>query len=259
MSIITVTTPFNIDLEFRISSFSKRLLAWLIDILVICMYYYIMLHFIYPLFGFGETISTTAQLFIIILPVLLYQLVFELLFNGQTVGKMAAGIKVMDIEGKEPAWGQYIIRWMLCPGNLFIYIVPYILLRNPVSMIGFMVLYIPDFLTVLISARSQRIGDFAAGTVVIDKNYKADINETIYLSLEDEQYTPQFPEVMRLSDRDINGIRNLLDIKRPSKDIEIHMQNVSGKIKSLLGIESDMPSRDFLHQLLKDYNYFSSK
>src|ERR1700685_68945 len=102
MAIITVTTPFNIDLEFKIAAFSKRLLAWLIDIITISLYYYLMLRFIYPLLGMSESITTTAQLFVIIIPVLLYQLAFELLFNGQTAGKMAAGIKVIDIEGREP-------------------------------------------------------------------------------------------------------------------------------------------------------------
>ena len=255
MTMITVNTPFNIDLEFKIAAFSKRLLAWMIDIVVISIYYYVMLRFIYPLLGISETITTASQLFVIIIPVLFYQLAFELLFNGQTVGKMAAGIKVIDKEGHEPGWEQYIIRWILCLGNLYIYVVPYILLRSPWMMIGFMILYIPDFLTVIISARSQRIGDLAAGTVVIDKNYKADITETIYLPVSDTEYVPHFPEVMRLNDRDINGIRNLLDIKRPSKDTEHYMIDVAQKIKSVLGIESHLHARDFLQQLLQDYNY----
>lgn len=257
MAIITVNTPFNIDLEFKVAAFSKRLLAWVIDIIVISCYYALMLRFIYPLLGFSETINTASQLFVIIIPVLFYQLVFELLFNGQTIGKMAAGIKVIDKEGREPGWEQYIIRWILCLGNLYIYVVPYILFRSPGMMIAFMFLYIPDVLTVLISSRSQRIGDLAAGTVIIDKNYKADITETIYLPVSETGYVPVFPEVMRLNDRDINGIRNLLDIKRPSRDTEHYMIDVAQKIKSFLNIQSDLHARDFLHQLLQDYNYYT--
>jgi len=259
MPIITVTTPFNIDLEFKVAAFGKRLLAWLIDMIVICLYYYIMLRFIYPLLGMGEAISTVAQLFILIIPVLLYQLAFELLFNGQTIGKMAAGIKVIDREGHEPSLGQYITRWILCLGNLFVYVVPYVILQNPWYIFGFMILYIPDFFTVVISPRSQRIGDFAADTVVIDKNYKADITETIYIPVDNKDYVPVFPEVMRLNDRDINGIRNLLDKKRLSKDSEHYIIDVAQKIKSVLHIESDLYPTDFLRQLLQDYNYFTNK
>ena len=39
MASITVGTPFNIDLEFKIAAFGKRLLAWFIDIVIICVYY----------------------------------------------------------------------------------------------------------------------------------------------------------------------------------------------------------------------------
>jgi uncharacterized RDD family membrane protein YckC len=258
MSIITIGTPFNIDLEFKIAAFSKRSLAWLVDIVIICLYYYAMLRFIYPLLGMGAAIQTAAALFVIIIPVLAYQLLFELLLNGQTIGKRVVGIKVIDMEGREPTWGQYITRWLLCIGNLFVYIVPYIILRSPGLMLLFMILYLPDFLCVVISAKSQRIGDFAAGTVVIDNSYKASINETIYLQIEDNSYKPLFPEVMRLTDRDINGIRNLLSVKRPTKDTEHYIIDVTQKIKTVLGIQSDLYPTDFLRQLLKDYNYFTT-
>ena len=257
MAIITIGTPFNIDLEFKIAAFNKRLLAWLIDIMIICFYFYLMMRFIYPLFNMGEGISTAAALFVIILPVLLYQLVFELFLNGQTIGKKIVGIAVIDMEGKEPTWGQYITRWILCIGNLFVYIIPYFILTEPAALIALLVMYLPDFLSVVISAQSQRIGDFAAGTVVIDKNYKANINETIYLQIEDKDYQPMFPQVMRLTDRDINGIRNLIHINRPAKDTEIYTQQVVDKIKKVLDIESDLPPLDFLRQLLKDYNYLT--
>lgn len=259
MAVITITTPFNIELEFKVASFSKRLLAWIIDLVMICIYYYIMLRFIYPVAGMSEGVKTAAGLFMIIIPVLLYQLVFELFFNGQTIGKMAAGIKVIDKEGNEPSWGQYIIRWMLCLGNLFIYIVPYVLMQSVLLLLVFLILYLPDFLSVVISAKSQRLGDFAAGTVVIDKSYRPDISETIYQAIEQVDYQPVFPQVMRLTDRDINGIRNLLNVKRPTKDTEHYIIDVAHKIKTVLGIESNLYPTDLLRQLLKDYNYFTTK
>ncbi len=216
-----------------------------------------MLRVIYPLLGLGSSVSTAAGLFVIVIPVLAYQLFFELFLNGQTIGKKLAGIKVIDVEGREPTWGQYITRWILCIGNLFVYIIPYIILKSPVLMIFFMVLYLPDFLCMIISAKSQRIGDFAAGTVVIDDNYVSSIDETIYQEIEDTSYIPLYPEVMRLTDRDINGIRNLLNVKRPNRDSEHYIIDVTQKIKSVLGIQSDLYPTDFLRQLLKDYNYLT--
>jgi len=259
MAIITIETPFNIDLEFKIATVGKRAMAWLVDIVIICLYYYLMLRIIYPIFRMGEAVQSTAAICLIVLPVLLYQLLSEIFFNGQTLGKKAAGIKVIDKEGHEPTWGQYTIRWILSIGNLFLYIVPYLILLSPGAMIFFMILYLPDFLCILISAKGQRIGDHAAGTVVIDSNYVADINETIYLEVEQKDYEPLFPQVMRLSDRDINGIRNLLNTKVQSADNTNYTIEVAQKIKRVLGIESDLYPTDFLEQLLKDYNYITAK
>lgn len=258
MAIVTIGTPFNIDLEFKTASIGKRMLAWLTDIVIISFYFYMMLKFVYPLFEMGEALSTSAFLLIIV-PILFYQLMFELLFNGQTLGKKLVGIGVIDIEGKEPSIGQYLLRWILCLGNLFVYIIPYLLLVSPVALVFCLFLYLPDFLTVVIAKKSQRLGDLAAGTVVIDKKYRPSIDETIYLHIENKNYQPQFPQVMKLTDRDINGIRNLLNVKSTSKDTVNYTLQVVSKIKTVLGIESDMDPELFLQQLLWDYNYYTAK
>ncbi len=65
------------------------------------------------------------------------------------------------------------------------------------------------------------------------------------------------PQVMRLTDRDINGIRNLLDVQRRNRDNETYMQQVVYKIKNVLNIESDLQGYDFLRQLLYDYNFLT--
>ena len=121
-----------------------------------------------------------------------------------------------------------------------------------------MILYLPDFLCIIISANGQRLGDLAAGTVVIDCKYRPDINDTIYLEIENKNYQPLFPQVMRLSDRDINGIRNLLNVKNQAHDHTHYLIEVAQKIKRVLKIETELYPTDFLEQLLKDYNYFTT-
>lgn len=259
MSIITIATPFNIDLEFKLANFGKRVFAWFIDLMVICAYYYIMLKAVFGPFGFSLSENYILDILLLMLPVMAYQLVFEIFFNGQTIGKRLTGIKIIDSEGQEPTWGQYIIRWVLALGNYFIFIMPFFILVNPLSVISIAFFYIPDVIVILASKKSQRIGDLAAGTVVIDATYKPDIDETIYKEIEVTNYVPLFPEVMQLTDRDINGIRNLLKIKRRGKDDEIYMLQVVYKIKTVLNIKTDMEGYDFLEQLLYDYNYLTSR
>ena len=257
MAIITVNTPFNIDLEFKVAEFPKRLLAWIVDIVIITLYYYLMLTFVSPLISEGTGFSTFAEMFLIVLPVILYQLSFEMFMNGQTLGKKLTGIKIIDVEGREPSWGQFLTRWALCPGNYFLYALPKYILISPFVMLIFGIIYLPDALFMLISNKGQRIGDLAAGTTVIDANYKPNIDETIYKAIDVAVYKPSFPQVMRLTDRDINGIRNLLNIKNPGKDTEKYVHQVVAKIKAVLQIDSPIEGYDFLQQLLFDYNFIT--
>lgn len=48
MSIIQIATPFNIDIEFEIAEFHKRLLAYIIDFVILMLY---MIAIKYILFG----------------------------------------------------------------------------------------------------------------------------------------------------------------------------------------------------------------
>ena len=64
---------------------------------------------------------------------------------------------------------------------------------------------------------------------------------------------------MRLTDRDINGIRNMLDVKRITPESENYMYKISARIESVLSIKSDQEPYEFLSQLLRDYNFLTSK
>ncbi len=51
MSIIQIATPFNIDLEFEIAEFHKRLLAYIIDFCILLIYLMVMKNLYYGTFG----------------------------------------------------------------------------------------------------------------------------------------------------------------------------------------------------------------
>jgi hypothetical protein len=70
-------------------------------------------------------------------------------------------------------------------------------------------------------------------------------------------YTPQFPQIMRLSDKDINAIKSILESARRRNDDAV-ADTAAEKIKRHLGIETQMPPAEFLEVLLKDYNYLST-
>ena len=52
MSVIQIATPFNIDLEFEIAEFHKRIFAYLIDFTLLIFFFIGMKYFYYG--GFGQ-------------------------------------------------------------------------------------------------------------------------------------------------------------------------------------------------------------
>jgi hypothetical protein len=115
---------------------------------------------------------------------------------------------------------------------------------------------LPDVISIAVTSKSQRLGDLAAGTVVVDTKYKMDIQETIYVEVDTAAYEPVYPQVLKLSDRDISGIRNLLSGKI-TKESENYMYRVAYRIEEVLQVKMNGDPEFFLQTLLKDYNYLT--
>ena len=133
---------------------------------------------------------------------------------------------------------QYLIRWLLRPFDF--------------SFFG-----LPGLLTVVNSKKNQRLGDLAAGTLVIKTKMETDINDTVFFELADT-YKPRFKEVMRLSDRDMNVIKGVLSNCKKYNNFDVAART-SEKVRTLLNIQDYEEPVEFLETLLKDYNYYSNQ
>lgn len=259
MPTIHIDTVFNIELEFELAPFPKRLLAYGIDFCLMIIYMLVMKMILYgEINGFSRE-SMGIDILIVSFPMLIYSLLTELLMNGQTVGKMITGIRVISLDGGEPTAGQYIIRWitkffewpflfgfvMLNESNVFAYA-----LITAVFGIGVII-------PILVSGKSQRIGDIGAGTVVVNTKTDFTLRDTIFMETS-ENYQVTYPEVMRLSDNDINTIKNVLARGRKKNYDPIHAR-VANKVFEVLNISTEMEYRDFLQKLLEDYNYLATQ
>ncbi len=213
----------------------------MIDIALIYAYMILMERYIVSPQGLYDSLGPVVAILFIAIPAYCYHLLCEVFLNGQSLGKKVLGIKVMDISGKQPTLSQYLIRWSFRLFDMMI------------------TLGAGAVLSAALTKHSQRIGDILAGTVVIDQRAKTNLYDTIYLEIEDHTYQPMFTEVMRLSDRDINGIRNLLDTPGSSRDTELYMTQVGERIRQVLKIDTELEPRKFLEQLLRDYNFLTRK
>ena len=260
MAIIKIDTVFNIDLEFEIAPFHKRLFAYIIDFFILVIYLFSIKYFLYGAMDISLKDNMGLDILFISLPMLLYSLLTELWMNGQTVGKKLMAVRVISLDGGEPTIGQYFLRWItkffewpflfgyifFSAANLVIYII----------ITGF--LGIAVVIIIAVSRKSQRLGDIAAGTVLVDTKTNLTVNDTVFIDVDNSNYKVSFPEVMRLSDNDINTIKSVLTQDRKRNNHEISTR-VEYKIKDVLQIQSSLSSVDFLEKLLEDYNYLATK
>jgi len=260
MSIISIGTAFNIDLEFEIAEFHKRLLAYIIDFVLLIIFLYSMKYVLYKGLISDEEKSVGLDILIISLPMLLYSLLTELWMNGQTVGKKIMGIRVISLEGGEPTLGQFILRW-ITKFFEWPFMFGYIAFSNTTLIVYCFITGLFGIAVVIIiavSPKNQRLGDMIAGTVVVNAKSALTVADTVFMQINQTGYKVMFPQVMRLSDRDINTIKTVLTQagKRNNYDM---CHRVAMKIKEVLNIESDLYVDQFLEKLLEDYNYLATK
>jgi uncharacterized RDD family membrane protein YckC len=265
MSTVPISTPFNISLDFEIAEFHKRLLAYFIDMVILLLYLVGMMRVLEDGFGLDSEDFYGAFILTIGVPMVLYSLIIEVVNNGQSLGKMALGIKVMSLDGGEPNISQYLIRWIF---RFFEWLPLFIMVINRWILSErnyFLWFFLTGFfglvvvVVIAISKKSQRLGDMAAGTAIVNTKIKLGLSDTIFQAVETKDYKVMFPEVMRLSDRDINSIKSVLSHTQKTGKYETAYR-VSGKIKEVLKIDSgNYEVADFLEKLLEDYNYLATK
>lgn len=238
MSSIQVNTTQNISLDFELGSLGDRILARLLDWAVI-IGYLIVCWIITLAMQFAIFQQNTWLIILLILPIVFYDLVCEIAFNGQSIGKRVLNIKVVSLDGNRPTLGQYLIRWLFR-------LVDFTLSQSFCAVI-----------CVAVSRKHQRLGDMVAGTAVVKTNASISLNETLYQPVA-ENYEVHFPEVINLKDSDIQLIKEVL-IYHQRKENLLLLHDTADKIKSVLHIQSNMEPGAFLHTVTADFNYLASR
>ncbi|TCZ73315.1 RDD family protein [Flaviaesturariibacter aridisoli] len=262
MSTIHIPTSFNISITFPAAPFHRRLLAWIIDFAILATYAWGLKQIFDAAGEVDEEASQALRMFFQAVPIFLYHPVCELLMNGQSPGKRLMQLRVISDKGGRPSVSQVVIRWLIRTSDVMIIMcvlfLPYAAL-NPEAAKQIAVafgLFVLDVVLVNVTGRHQRLGDILAHTILIRSAQKAGIEETIFLNVKDN-YSPQYPQVLHLSDRDINAIKNILDSARKHHDYGL-AERASEKIKRHLNIQNSMSPFEFLEILLKDYNYLTT-
>ncbi|MES2646655.1 MAG: RDD family protein [Bacteroidota bacterium] len=258
---VAVSTPFNIDLEFEIAAFHKRLLAWFADLVILLLYARGMKLFLEEVFVSKESnYPIGLDIFLVTIPMLFYHFLMEAIFQGQSFGKRIFGIRVISLEGGEPNIGQYLLRWVLRVWEWPL-VFGFVQMHTYGIYLQIFITGICGILVVIIIAvtnKSQRLGDLAAGTTVVETHYRYSLADTLFQDIVVANYKVIFPEVMKLSDRDINAIKTVLKQAQTISNYDT-AHRVANKIKEVLKIETDLDVNEFLETLLADYNFLATR
>jgi uncharacterized RDD family membrane protein YckC len=237
MQNIQIETTQNVHIEYETASVGERILASLLDYLIIFGYFFgVMI-----LFSSLTIEYTWGVITLIMLPVFFYDLVSEIVFNGQSIGKKTLKIKVVKIDGLRPALGDYLLRWVMRPIDIS-------LLFGAVAII-----------TILINGKGQRLGDIAANTSVIRLKSRVTIADTILKDIEDD-YQPVYPLAATLKDSDIAVIKEVMTLNVSQIDINAYekiIKKVHKKFAYKLDAPMDMNPYQFLNTVIKDFNYYN--
>lgn len=239
MSTIRLQTTPNVSLEYEVASVGERIVAAIIDNLILLAWVVAWI----LLFVALKSESTTLLVLMGVLagvPYLFYHLVCEVFFNGQSLGKKARHIKVIRLDGTPPHLGDYLLRWLLR------------IVDTGLPVVGGLVAII----TILANGRGQRLGDLAAGTAVVSTRPRQAAGALAPL-VTPADYVVVFPQAEQLADHDVATIRQLLQ-KGIEHDNYLLLHEVANKVKTLTGIQTDLPDEAFLRTVIRDHAHLAA-
>jgi uncharacterized RDD family membrane protein YckC len=145
---LTIATPEGVDLELTLAGVGSRFASALVDyaiqgLLLVAL----TLLYAYGFGGGGFALAAYSLLAFVL--VIGYDVAFEVLASGRTPGKRLNGLRVVRESGAPVTFATSAVRNVLrlvdwLPGT-----------------------YLVGMIAILVSSRNQRLGDLAAGTLVV--------------------------------------------------------------------------------------------
>jgi uncharacterized RDD family membrane protein YckC len=232
---IEVRTAQNVFIHYPVASVGERIGACLIDRLILIVYSIA----IVALFGSLKLGEMWVWILTIMLPWLLYFVLFEIFMNGQTPGKRLLNMQVVRLDGSRATIGDFILRWIFGMVELYF-------LGGAIALIF-----------VAAGGKGQRLGDLVAGTSVIKQAEQKEVSSKEVFVTAEDTYVPTFFNATSLTQSEIDLIQRALEVSRDHGNAK-PMLAITEKLKNQLGIQTDMPPVKFLYTLIKDYNHLNS-
>ena len=236
---VAINTAQNVVIDYEPAGLGNRILAGLLDSVFKFAYVitWIIILVSTKAFGVQGETATVILVVIIFLPLLFYDLLFEVFAQGQSLGKKIIKIKVVKLDGTQPSIGSYLLRWLL---RIF-----------EIDLLYGMIAVV----TIASSKNKQRLGDMAGGTTVIKIRPAVTIKDTILQIQEKTEHKVVFQQVASLTEKDIEIMKEVHEFYTKTNNKEALIK-LADKIKKKTGIVTTMPESEFISTLMKDYNHY---
>jgi uncharacterized RDD family membrane protein YckC len=146
---ITIATPEGVDLELTLAGVGSRFVSALVDLLLQIVLLVGVTGTGAAVGAFGNGFGSAVVLIASFLVFAAYDVLFEVFAGGRTPGKRLNGLRVVRADGSPVTFFTSAIR-------------------NVLRLVDILPgLYLVGIVTILATRRNQRLGDVAAGTLVV--------------------------------------------------------------------------------------------
>ncbi len=230
-----IETAQNVNIVQNTAGVVDRCLAFLLDLLLIGCYIILMAIINAYLLILEENVFIMMMTFT--LPPILYHLLWEMFWNGQSPGKAVMKIRVVKLDGSKPEFSNYLLRWLLR------------LIDIGASGGGV------ALVTILLNGKGQRVGDIAAATTVISEKQRVGFSQTILMDIPDG-YVPKYPQVTVFNDIEMQTIKNVFTEARYNGNHNVVLK-LAKRVSKVMEITPEETPILFLDRVVKDYNFYT--
>lgn len=235
---VTLQTPESVELEFTLAGIGNRALALLIDyialfltlfvfLIIWAIFYTHLLDLLVPLIGSQRSEAALAAILVLVtfFVYMGYFVFFEVLWQGQTPGKRYTKIRVIRDDGRRVSIQQATLRSLLRPLDDTLFI---------------------GVLLILLNRWEKRLGDMAAGTIVIQEEYTV-AAASFPVSDKAQALAAKIPQIANLSELlpdDFAAIREYLQRRgamAPKAKADLSLQ-LARQVKGIIALEK-LPER----------------
>ena len=245
----TIETPENVSFAYDVAGIGSRFLATLVDSLLQGTIFAVLL-IVFALIEYTAAASALPAALIRLAPVLLlialfvvqfgYFMFFELITGGQTPGKQLFGLRVIKENG-----------YPLSPLDSII--------RNLVRIIDFFPFaYGVGISVMFLNERARRLGDFAAGTLVVKLRDDVKLNDLRPMPISVVN-GPELPRLENLRESDVELIESFLERRARLRDTDGLARSIASGIRARIStrevdeLAAGVSNEQFLQQVVIAY------